>query len=82
MSQVRLITWNINSVRARLPIVEKLLADYNPDILCLQETKVQDHMFPLDVFNQYGLNHHALAGQKSYHGVATLSKIPMTEKIK
>ncbi len=82
MSQVRLITWNINSVRARLPIVEKLLADYNPDILCLQETKVQDHMFPLDVFNQYGLNNHALAGQKSYHGVATLSKIPMTEKNK
>lgn len=79
MSKIRLVTWNINSVRARLPSVEKLLSDYNPDILCLQETKVQDHMFPTDVFNKYGLTHHALAGQKSYHGVATLSKLPIQE---
>jgi exodeoxyribonuclease-3 len=43
---MRLITWNINSVRARLPIVEQLVRTYQPDVLCLQETKVQDHMFP------------------------------------
>jgi exodeoxyribonuclease III len=80
MSKIRLITWNINSVRARLDIVDKLIADYNPDILCLQETKVQNHMFPTDVFHKHGLNHHAIAGQKSYHGVATLSKLPIAEQ--
>jgi len=79
MTKIRLITWNINSVRARLPSVEKLLSDYNPDILCLQETKVQDHMFPTDIFTEFGLKHHALAGQKSYHGVATLSKLPIVK---
>lgn len=77
MSKIRLITWNINSVRARINIVERLLAEYNPDILCLQETKVQDHMFPTAIFDKYGLKHHALAGQKSYHGVATMSKLPL-----
>lgn len=80
MSKIRLITWNINSVRARIHIVEQLLSTYNPDILCLQETKVQDHMFPTDVFDKYGLNHQAIAGQKSYHGVATLSRIPITRQ--
>ncbi|MCP5382897.1 MAG: exodeoxyribonuclease III [Kordiimonadaceae bacterium] len=77
MSKIRLITWNINSVRARLDIVDRLLAEYKPDILCLQETKVQNQMFPADVFNKHGLIHHALAGQKSYHGVATLSRLPI-----
>lgn len=80
MSKIRLITWNINSVRARTHIVEQLLREYNPDILCLQETKVQDHMFPGDLFNKYGLTHHAVAGQKSYHGVATLSRIPIARQ--
>ena len=74
MTKIRLITWNVNSVRARLAIIERLLDQYNPDILCLQETKVQDHIFPTDIFDKYGLKHHGLAGQKSYHGVATLSK--------
>ncbi|MDG1438523.1 MAG: exodeoxyribonuclease III [Emcibacteraceae bacterium] len=80
MSRIRLITWNINSVRARLDIVDRLIADYSPDVLCLQETKVQNHMFPTDVFNKHGLTHHAIAGQKSYHGVATLSKLPIAEQ--
>ncbi len=77
MTQIRLITWNINSVRARLHLIDQLMNEYNPDILCLQETKVQDHMFPTDIFNEQGLTHHALAGQKSYHGVATLSRLPI-----
>jgi exodeoxyribonuclease-3 len=78
MTKIRLITWNVNSVRARLAIIERLLDQYNPDILCLQETKVQDHIFPTDIFDKYGLKHHGLAGQKSYHGVATLSKLPIS----
>lgn len=80
MSKIRLVTWNINSVRARAGIVEKLLDEVNPDILCLQETKVQNHMYPTDVFEKFGLKHHAIAGQKSYHGVATHSKLPITEQ--
>ncbi len=76
MTKIRLITWNINSVRARIPIVEQLIKQYNPDILCLQEIKVQDHMFPKDIFNDNGYIHHAIAGQKSHHGVATLSRLP------
>ncbi len=78
MTKIRIISWNINSVRARLDLVEKLIEKYQPHVLCLQETKVQDHMFPREFFNQLGFCHHAIAGQKSHHGVATLSRIPMT----
>ncbi len=79
---MRLITWNINSVRARLSIVEQLINEYNPDVLCLQETKVQDHMFPRKFFEDLGMPHMAIHGQKSHHGVATLSKIPFESEDK
>jgi len=79
---MRLITWNINSVRARLGIVEQLINEYNPDVLCLQETKVQDHMFPRKFFEDLGMPHMAIHGQKSHHGVATLSKIPFESEDK
>lgn len=79
MDKIRLVTWNINSVRARLESVEKLIEKYNPDVICFQETKVQDHMFPAKFFNQQGFEHHAIAGQKSYNGVATLSRLPLTQ---
>jgi len=73
---VTIATWNINSVRFRLDLVEKFLTAYNPDILCLQETKCPDGSFPEKQFRQLGYDHIALHGQKAYHGVATLSKIP------
>jgi len=73
---MRLITWNINSVRARLAIVEQLIKEYQPDVLCLQETKVQDHMFPEGFFADLGMPHLAIHGQKSHHGVATAAKVP------
>jgi exodeoxyribonuclease-3 len=79
---MRLITWNINSVRARLPIVEQLITEYQPDILCLQETKVQDHMFPAGFFEGLGMPHLAVHGQKSHHGVATASKLPFADSFK
>lgn len=72
----RLITWNINSVRARIGLVEKLVDMYQPDVLCLQETKVMDGVFPREPFEKMGLSGMALHGQKNHHGVATLSKIP------
>ncbi|NOZ41711.1 MAG: exodeoxyribonuclease III [Alphaproteobacteria bacterium] len=79
MTAIRLITWNINSVRARLDLVDRLIRDYHPDILCFQETKVQDHMFPGDFFTERGYCHQAIAGQKSYNGVAILSRIGLED---
>ena len=79
---MRIITWNINSVRARTTIVEQLVKTYDPDILCLQETKVQDHMFPTGFFEEIGLPHLAIHGQKSHHGVATAAKAPFDDSFK
>ncbi|GHC73988.1 exodeoxyribonuclease III [Limoniibacter endophyticus] len=72
-----LATWNINSVRLRLPIVEHFLKTYQPEILCLQETKCPDDLFPLQAFHDLGYPHIAISGQKGYHGVATISKLPL-----
>ncbi|WP_169566532.1 exodeoxyribonuclease III [Sneathiella limimaris] len=71
---MRLVTWNINSVRARLAHVDHLVATHNPDVICLQETKVTDNEFPVKNFNKLGYEHQAIAGQKSYNGVAIFSK--------
>ncbi|MEM8799848.1 MAG: endonuclease/exonuclease/phosphatase family protein, partial [Pseudomonadota bacterium] len=73
----RIATWNINSVRARIAIVEQFLQTYRPDVLCLQETKVSDDLFPAKAFKKLGYNHIAAKGQKSHHGVATISKFPL-----
>jgi exodeoxyribonuclease-3 len=70
-------TWNINSVRLRLPIVQRLLTEYRPDVLCLQEIKCPDELFPGDAFVQAGYGHIAFSGQKGYHGVATISRRPI-----
>ena len=70
-------TWNINSVRLRLPIVERLLSEYAPDVLCLQETKCPDDLFPHDAFRRLGYEHIEISGQKGYHGVATISRRPL-----
>jgi exodeoxyribonuclease III len=69
-------TWNINSVRLRIDLVAKFLNDHAPDVLCLQETKCRDAEFPLGEFRRLGYRHHAINGQKGYHGVAILAKIP------
>jgi len=76
MTQVRIATWNINSVRLRMPIVEQFVAERDPDVLCLQEIKCQDEQFPEAAFREMGYRHFAVFGQKSYHGVATVSKVP------
>ncbi|MBU2032515.1 MAG: endonuclease/exonuclease/phosphatase family protein, partial [Alphaproteobacteria bacterium] len=51
---VSIVTWNINSVRLRMPIVERFLKEHAPDILCLQEIKCQEHQFPYDAFRALG----------------------------
>ena len=80
MPTLTIASWNINSVRARLPIVERFLREHAPDVLCLQETKVEDGGFPSDAFHRAGYVHHALAGQRMHHGVATLSRVPFVEE--
>lgn len=72
-------TWNINSARLRLPIIERYLGDHAPDILCLQEIKCQEHQFPAEALAKLGYEHQAVCGQKGYHGVATVSRVPIRE---
>ncbi|MFQ5534370.1 MAG: exodeoxyribonuclease III [Sphingomonadales bacterium] len=74
---VRIATWNVNSVRTRLDHVRRFVAEVKPDVLCLQEIKVCDADFPLAAFRDMGFDHWALAGQKSYHGVAIFSTLPL-----
>ncbi|MCX7899758.1 MAG: exodeoxyribonuclease III [Methylocystis sp.] len=74
---LKITTWNINSVRLRMPIVAQLLKSRAPDVLCLQETKCRDAEFPLKDFQALGYRHVALNGQKGYHGVAVISKKPL-----
>ncbi len=74
-----LATWNINSVRLRLKLVESFLDEYQPDVLCLQEIKCQNDQFPYKAFRKIGYEHMVVHGQKGYHGVATLSKHPIHE---
>ena len=72
-------TWNINSVRLRLPLVLRLLAEQSPDVLCLQETKCPNDLFPREAFEAVGYPHVEIHGQKGYHGVATISRLPVTQ---
>ncbi len=76
---LKIVSWNINSVRFRLDIVATFLREMAPDILCLQETKVVDQDFPTDTFRALGYHHIVLHGQKMHHGVAILSKVPLVE---
>jgi exodeoxyribonuclease-3 len=74
---VRIATWNINSVRLRSPLLQQLTQEQKPDIICLQETKVVDELFPHDIIHKLGYPHRYISGQKSYNGVAILSKKPL-----
>ncbi len=74
-----LATWNINSVRLRIGLVEEFLNTHQPDVLCLQEIKCENAAFPAKAFRKMGYEHHAVHGQKGYHGVATISKAPLRE---
>jgi exodeoxyribonuclease-3 len=74
---VTVATFNAASIRARLPLLTEWIAEYEPDILAIQETKVEDEKFPREEFEEMGY-HLALHGQKSWNGVATLSLHPIT----
>jgi exodeoxyribonuclease-3 len=77
---LKIASWNINSVRARMEIVERFLREEAPDVLCLQETKVEDGQFPGGMFQALGYVHQILRGQRMHHGVAILSRMAMREE--
>ncbi len=72
-----LTTWNINSVRLRMPLVARFVQERRPDILCLQETKCRDSEFPFSPLRELGYDHIEIHGQKGYHGVAIASRRPL-----
>lgn len=74
---LKLATWNINSLRIRAHILEAFVKQHAPDVLCVQETKVEDGLFPHDIPKALGFAHVVFAGQKSYNGVAIFSKLPL-----
>lgn len=76
---MRIATWNINSVRLRINRVADLAKANNPDVICLQETKVVDDLFPLEAVQEMGYPHVAISGMKGYNGVAILSKLPLKD---
>lgn len=78
---MKVATFNVNSVRARLPVLSEWLAKVSPDVLCLQETKVVDEDFPEAVFKELGYKS-VFSGEKSYNGVAVLSALPMKNIVK
>jgi exodeoxyribonuclease-3 len=77
---MRVATWNVNSLKARLARVEEWLADVQPDVLCMQETKLADDAFPALTFEALGYEsaHH---GQGQWNGVAILSKVGLTDVV-
>ncbi len=75
---MRLVTWNVNSVRQRLPRLLGVLSRHEPSIVCLQETKVADEDFPASELRSAGY-HSASYGQKAYNGVAILAREPLTD---
>lgn len=77
--RLRLTTWNVNSVRLRAEQVARFVDEHNPDVLCLQEIKCQEGEFPRAIFEEIGLPHIKISGQKGWHGVAMASRHPIEE---
>jgi exodeoxyribonuclease-3 len=78
---MRIATWNVNSLRVRLPLVLEWLAATAPDVLALQETKLTDEAFPAAALLEAGY-HSVYSGQKTYNGVAILSRSPATDVLR
>ena len=78
---MKLATWNVNSLKVRLPHVLQWLQDHPVDVLCLQETKMTDDKFPVAEIEAAGF-HVVYSGQKTYNGVAIIATAPITEVVK
>jgi len=80
LADVKITTWNINSVRLRIESVARLAKEVSPDVICLQEIKVMTELFPDDAIAAMGYPHQVVSGMKAYNGVAILSKKPLKNK--
>ena len=76
---MKILTWNVNSVRLRAGLIAETLEQLGPDIACLQETKCPDELFPREAFEAIGYRHIHIHGMKAYNGVAILSKTPFAD---
>ena len=76
---IKIATWNVNSVRLRENHICAVLTDYEPDIICLQELKASIESVPTKKFEKLGYKHLVMRGQKGYNGVAIISRIPLVE---
>ncbi|MBI1776776.1 MAG: exodeoxyribonuclease III [Proteobacteria bacterium] len=76
----RITTWNVNSVRLRIDLVKRILTELKPDLLCLQEIKVDTPLFPAEPLAEIGYAHQAVSGMKGYNGVAILARKPFAGK--
>ena len=77
---MRIAAWNVNSLKVRLPQLLEWLSTQNPDVVCLQETKLEDHNFPREEIEAAGYQL-AFSGQKTYNGVALLARVTPTDII-
>lgn len=77
--KLRILTWNINSVRLRLDLLLRLIDETEPDVICLQETKAVNDVFPMKPLAARGYVHSVIAGMKSYNGGAILSRLPLSD---
>ena len=77
---MKLATWNINSLNVRLPHVLDWVSKHQPDVLCLQETKLEDSKFPNEALRDAGYES-LISGQKTYNGVAILSRTPVLDAV-
>ncbi|MDF1562876.1 MAG: exodeoxyribonuclease III [Deltaproteobacteria bacterium] len=78
---MQIVSWNVNSIRARLERVVPWLEDHLPEVVCLQETKSVDEAFPVEPFEELGYRV-TCHGQKTYNGVATLTRGPLEEVLR
>ncbi|MSP98573.1 MAG: exodeoxyribonuclease III, partial [Betaproteobacteria bacterium] len=77
---MKIATWNVNSLKVRLPQVVDWLKSHQPDVLCLQETKLEDMKFPVSEISAAGY-HSLFSGQKTYNGVAILSRAQAADSL-
>ena len=76
---MRVATWNVNSLRVRLPHLLRWLEKSQTDVVCLQETKLTDDLFPVDALRAAGWEHLAWWGEPTYNGVAIVSRLPLED---
>jgi exodeoxyribonuclease-3 len=78
--KLRIASWNVNSLRQRMDHLARLIEERAPDVICLQEIKMAEEIFPAEDLSALGYPHHVVAGQKGYNGVAIISRVPFADR--